>query len=85
MKKFTVIVMMACMAMFAVSCKNQPKAAAEEVKCEKCAEGNCKDGECKGDCENHKSVEDAAKDAANDVAKTAIEKAAEEAKAAINK
>ena len=79
MKKLTVIVMMACMAMFAVSCKNQPKAA-EETKCEKCAD-------CKGDCckEGEKTVQDAAKDAANDVAKTAIEKAADEAKAAINK
>lgn len=82
MKKLTVIVMMACMAMFAVSCKNQPKAA-EETKCEKCAD--CK-GECKGECkEAEKTVEDAAKDAANDVAKTAIEKAADEAKKAINK
>lgn len=84
MKKLTVIVMMACMAMFAVSCKNQPKAVAEETKCEKCAtecKGDCK-GECSGEC---KTVQDAAKDAANDVAKTAIEKAANEAKAAINK
>lgn len=73
MKKLTVIAMMACLAMFAVSCKNQPKAveaepvATEEcTKCDECA-GECKDGECKGDCCKDKAAE------ATEAAQTVVE------------
>ena len=81
MKKITVFAVMVCLAMFAVSCKSQPKA--EEPACECCGEKD----ECKGDCEACEACDQnkAAEviDAAVDHVENAIENAAEAAKEAV--